>query len=67
MGIFHRLNCFSRFVETTAVVHDPPKPPPEYRGGSKGSWQALPPCTQGRMKRIVAGPSPLYSGGAKGG
>ena len=42
---------FSRFVETTAVVHEPPSPRPETGGDHKDH----------RM------PSPLYSGGARGG
>ena len=46
------LNRFSRFVETTAVVHEPPLAPPEYRGGGHATILFIP---------------PLYSGGARGG
>ena len=33
LSLDEALNRVSRFVETTAVVHEPPLAPPEYRGG----------------------------------
>ena len=66
------VNRFPRFVETNAVVHEPPLAPPEYRAGMNkvrrrptplysGPSQAHPP-----VLRTVAGPRPLYSGGLGG-
>ena len=59
-----RVNGSSRFVETTAVVHEPPLAPPEYRGGMNRTVACPPPLYSGGVRPAIP---PLYSGGARGG